>query len=83
MIAFMDRKEGRCVEILHRQFSEHWKTMHTKLGITPIHNGLRKSCISYALAADNDLGVVQAARYAGNSETTIRKHYLERLTRRR
>jgi len=30
--------------------------------------------------AHNDLGVVQAARYAGNSETTIRKHYLERLT---
>jgi hypothetical protein len=54
--------------------------MHTKLGLTAIHNGLRKSCISYALAADNDLGVVQAARYAGNSEATIRKHYLERLT---
>lgn len=80
LISFADRKEGRCVEILHRRFSEHWKNMHTKLGITPIHNGLRKSCISYALAADNDLGVVQAARYAGNSETTIRKHYLERLT---
>jgi site-specific recombinase XerD len=80
MVSFMDRKEGRCVDILHRQFSEHWRTMHTKLGLTAIHNGLRKSCISYALAADNDLGVVQAARYAGNSETTIRKHYLERLT---
>jgi hypothetical protein len=51
--------------------------MHAKLNIAPVHNGLRKSCISYALAADNDLGVVQAARYAGNSETTIRKHYLE------
>jgi site-specific recombinase XerD len=80
MISFMDRREGRCVEILHRQFSEHWRTMHTKLELTAVHNGLRKSCISYALAADNDLGVVQAARYAGNSETTIRKHYLERLT---
>jgi site-specific recombinase XerD len=81
MVSFMDRKEGRCVEILHRQFSEHWRTMHTKLGLKAIHNGLRKSCISYALAAYNDLVVVQAARYAGNSEATIRKHYLERLTK--
>jgi hypothetical protein len=36
---------------------------------------MRKSAISYTLAARPEVGIVQAAKWAGNSETTIKKHY--------
>jgi site-specific recombinase XerD len=80
MIRFMDLKEGRCVELMHHDFSKLWRKMHADLELTAIPNGLRKSCISYTLAARPELGIVQCAKWAGNSEGTIRKHYLEQLS---
>ena len=69
------------IPILHGEFSKLWRRMHTELGIKPIANGMRKSCISYTLAARPELGIVQAAKWAGSSEPTIKKFYLERLTK--
>jgi hypothetical protein len=46
-----------------------------------IENGLRKSAISYWLAAHPEHGVGEVARYAGNSEASCRKHYLRILTK--
>jgi hypothetical protein len=39
-----------------------------------------KSCLSYWLAADPDLGFVKAAAYSGNSESTIKKWYESRIS---
>ena len=41
---------------------------------------MRKSCISYTLAARPELGIVQASKWAGSAESTIKKFYLERLS---
>jgi hypothetical protein len=80
MASHVGRKSDELiVPIFHGEFSKLWRKMHSDLGIKPIPNGMRKSCISYTLAARPELGVVQAAKYAGNSEATIKKHYLERL----
>ena len=68
-------RTGRIVEIFQADFSPIWQRMHDELGFAPIHNGMRRSCISYALAARQDLAVVQCARWCGNSEGTIKKHY--------
>jgi len=68
------------IPLLHGEFSKLWRKMHAELGIKPIPNGMRKSCISYTLAARPELGIVQAAKWAGSSEATIKKFYLERLT---
>jgi site-specific recombinase XerD len=80
VMAFTRTGDARCVELLHSEFSKVWRKMHAELGLKPIHNGMRKSCISYTLAARPELGIVQASKWVGNSEGTIKKHYLERLT---
>jgi hypothetical protein len=66
--------------MLHNEFSKEWRRMHEALGFDPIPNGMRRSAISYTLAARPELGIVQAAKWAGNSEATIKAHYLEILT---
>jgi integrase len=75
-------RQGRemIVPLLHGEFSKLWRRMHADLGFRPLPNGMRKSCISYTLAAQPELGIVRAAKYAGSSETTVKKFYLERLT---
>jgi integrase len=75
-------KEGFVIPLLHTEFSERWRDLHKKLNyeLKPIHNGMRRSAISHLLAAEPDLGIVQAARWAGSSEATIKGHYLELLT---
>jgi hypothetical protein len=73
---FTRRETGRVVESLHSEFSKKWRTMHSDLGIKPIPNGMRRSCISWTIAADHDVGVFQAARYAGSSESVLSKHYV-------
>jgi hypothetical protein len=42
---------------------------------------MRKSAISYRLAAEPELGIVQCARWAGNSEAKIRGYYWEMLSK--
>ena len=81
MMSHIGRQDGEMiVPLLHSEFSKLWRRMHAELNITPIRNGMRKSCISYTLAARPELGIVQAAKWAGSSEPTIKKFYLERLT---
>jgi hypothetical protein len=74
------KRTGLVVPILHYEFSKEWRRMHTALGFAPIENGMRRSAISYTLAARPELGIVQASKWAGNSEATIKRHYLEILT---
>jgi integrase len=45
-----------------------------------IPNGLRKSAISYWLAANPENGVGEVAKWAGNSEAASRAHYYKLLT---
>src|ERR1700730_976865 len=79
-VADLEKKHsGRVIGRLHYDHSEVWRKMHEECGFKPIANGLRKSAISYRLAADPDLGVIQCAKWAGNSEATIKKHYLNTL----
>jgi len=80
MFSHRHKKAGMVIEIMHHDFSVLWKRMHSELKISPIKNGMRRSAISYTLAARPDLGIVQASKWCGNSEATIKKHYLERLT---
>jgi hypothetical protein len=68
------------VPLFHGEFSKQWRALHAKAKVPIIHNGLRRSAISHALAADPELGVVQAARWAGSSEATVKRHYIESLT---
>jgi hypothetical protein len=68
-----------CINLGHRKFGELWRKLTDEAKVPRIDNGLRHSAISYALAADPELGIVQVARWAGNSEKTVRKHYLRLL----
>jgi hypothetical protein len=81
MIGFRHTKRtGMVIPLLHHDFSKEWRRMHEALGFKPIKNGMRRSAISYTLAARPELGIVQASKWAGNSEATIKGHYLEILT---
>jgi integrase len=71
--------EGPCVNLGHRKFGELWRKLTDEAKVPRIDNGLRHSAISYALAANPELGIVQVARWAGNSEKTIKKHYFRLL----
>jgi hypothetical protein len=70
---------GPCVPLGARKFGEQWRSMTDKAKVPRVDNGLRHSAISYSLAANPELGVVQVARWAGNSEATVRKHYFRLL----
>lgn len=48
---------------------------HAACGIRRIHNGLRRSAISYYLAVHPETGIGQLARWCGNSESVVRAHY--------
>jgi integrase len=71
---------GRVIPVLHYEFAELVRTMHTKANVPQIHNGLRRSAISNYLAFHPETGIGQLARWAGTSESTIKRHYLESLT---
>jgi hypothetical protein len=46
-----------------------------------ISNGLRKSAISYYLAAHPQVGIGQVADWTGNSESSARQYYVKLLTK--
>src|SRR5262249_27136976 len=75
MWSYEGKMSGMVVPLKHHDFSVIWKKMHKDLGITAIKNGMRRSCISYTLSARPELGIVQAAKWAGNSEATVKKFY--------
>jgi integrase len=72
-------KKLRVVPVKQSVFLRNVAALHKASGVAHIHNGLRRSAISYRLAEDQALGIGALSRIAGNSEATIRKHYLEHL----
>jgi hypothetical protein len=71
---------GRIVNCSFTAFRRRVHRVFDKAGVQHIENGLRKSAISYWLAA-HEHGVGEVARWAGNSESSCRKHYLRILTK--
>lgn len=70
---------GMVVPVLHHDHSQWMKKLHAATDIPALHNGLRRSAISYYLAAHPETGIGQLARWCGSSEATIKRHYLEVL----
>lgn len=79
------QESGLVCPMLHHDIAEPWRLLHGKTVTDgkvwyklrePIVNGLRRSAISHRLAAEPELGIVQCARWAGNSEATIKGSYL-------
>lgn len=70
---------GACVPFGAKKFGELWRGLTDAAKVPRIDNGLRHSAISYALAENPELGIVQVAREAGNSEKTVKKHYFRLL----
>jgi hypothetical protein len=77
--AFKTRK-GRVVDLAEAEFRPRMNKLFAAAGVTSLDNGLRKSAISYYIAAHPADGVTLAARYAGNSESISRRYYLTWLT---
>jgi integrase len=77
----MDGKDlkGRIIPISSKQLREKMNVIFEKFGVKQVPNGFRHSAISYYLAMFPDAGVTRVSRWSGNSEATIRKHYLQVL----
>ena len=74
-------REGRVIETMQSSFNVTWRKMHSDLKLgKPIPNGMRKSCISHKLAAEPEVGIVQCARWSGNSESVVKRHYWEAIS---
>jgi hypothetical protein len=71
---------GRIVDVSIRRFRVRLHKVFERAKVEFIENGLRKSAISYWLAAHPEHGVGEVARWAGNSEASCRQHYLRILT---
>ena len=74
-IAALRQAGGDAVPVSASKLGELWREMMESARVESIDNGLRHSCLSYALAADPTYGVALVSQWAGNSEATIRKHY--------
>jgi hypothetical protein len=77
----MDGKDlkGRIIPISSKQLREKMTAIFAKSGVKQVDNAFRHSAISYYLAMFPDAGVTRVSRWSGNSEATIRKHYLQVL----
>lgn len=73
-------ESGRVVDCSVRHFRGLLADLHENAEVRFIPNGLRKSAISYCLAANPEFGVAQVSQWAGNSEPSCRQHYLKILT---
>lgn len=71
---------GIVVPDIAKPFYQNWRKLHETCKVEFRRNGLRAGGLSHYLAFHQDTGVGQLARWAGTSDNTIRKHYLERLT---
>jgi hypothetical protein len=80
-VASSKERTGRIVGCSMASFERRRDKVFEEAGVDFIENGLRKSAISYWLAAHQEHGVGEVARYAGNSEASCRKHYLRILTK--
>jgi hypothetical protein len=70
------RANGRMVELSEAAFRQRMTELFNAAGVKKLDNGLRKSAISHYIAKFPETGVVLTARYAGNSESIARIHYL-------
>ena len=75
------RRKGRIVNVSVRSFRKRLHAVFDRAKVPLIDNGLRKSAISYWLAAYPEYGVAQVSQWAGNSESNCRQHYLKILTK--
>jgi integrase len=73
-------KTGFIVPVLHREFAVAMRALHAEANVPMLHNGLRRSAISYYLAIHPETNVGQLAKWAGTSEATVRRHYFQALT---
>jgi hypothetical protein len=80
-VANANKREGRVVDCSISAFKRRIHKVFTEAKVDFIENGLRKSAISYWLAAHPEHGVGEVARYAGNSEGSCRRHYMRILTK--
>lgn len=67
---------GDIVKLGSSAFVERWRLLLERAKVPMIANGLRHSCLSYAIA---DHGISKVAEYAGNSEATVRRYYRRAL----
>jgi hypothetical protein len=72
---------GRVIDCSVGMFRRLFADLHKQAGVELIPNGMRKSGISYYLAAYPEYGVAQVSRRVGNSEASCRQHYLKVLTK--
>ena len=70
------RDSGRIVELSESAFRARMTELFKAAGVMKLDNALRKSAISHYIAKFPETGVVLTARYAGNSESIARTHYL-------
>jgi hypothetical protein len=73
--------DSRVVDCSVRDFRRRLKAVFDSAKVLFIPNGLRHSAISYWLAAHPEFGVAQVSQWAGNSESSCRRHYLKVLTK--
>jgi hypothetical protein len=69
-------RAGRIVELNEAAFRARMSELFKAAGVAKLDNGLRKSAISHYIAKFPETGVTLTARYAGNSESIARTHYL-------
>jgi site-specific recombinase XerD len=75
------RKEtGSVIEISDSAFRRQFKRLCESVDHKPLRNSLRHSFASYALARTSKEGLGRLALQMGNSESVIRRHYLEVLS---
>jgi integrase len=72
-------RSGPVVPVMHDKFAAKMRQLHADANVPIIHNGLRRSAISHYLAAFPQTGIGQLSAWAGTSEATIKRYYLESL----
>jgi site-specific recombinase XerD len=70
---------GKIIPISDKQLRDRMNVIFALANVKQVPNGFRHSAISYYLAMFPDVGVSRVSVWAGNSEATIRKHYLQVL----
>ena len=75
-----EKRTGRVIPWSVRYFRKRLQDVFQKADVPFIDNGLRKSAISYWLAAYPRNSVGQVSQWAGNSEASCRQHYLKILS---
>ena len=74
------RETGEVVELSDSGFRAQYKRLCQRAGHAPNPNELRHSFASFWLARSTEAGVGALAKIMGNSETVVKKHYVEVLS---